>query len=187
MTRGWKVITRNKRPRRQGATRVTVSTGVAVKAIALDVDGVLTDGTFQWGPAGGEWKSFSFLDVMGISLGIRAGLVFALISGEDSPLVDRFASKMAIGDVYKGCKDKAEAFRLFCGKHGFKPAEVCFMGDDVNDLGAMALAGLAAAPASAHDQVKQKAHLITQNPGGRGAVRNLIDRILDARNGGHPR
>ncbi|NLI75715.1 MAG: HAD hydrolase family protein [Candidatus Riflebacteria bacterium] len=158
-----------------------------MKAIALDVDGVLTDGTFHWGPGGEEWKSFSFFDVMGISLGIRAGLVFALISGEDSPLVDRFAAKMAIGDVYKGCKDKAAAFRSFCGTHGFDPAEVCFMGDDVNDLGAMALAGLAAAPASAHDQVKRQAHFITQKPGGRGAVRDLIDRILDVRSEAHPR
>ena len=64
--------------------------------MALDVDGVLTDGGFWWGPDGQEWKRFSFRDVMGISLGRRAGLLFALISGEESALVDRFASKMAI-------------------------------------------------------------------------------------------
>ena len=82
-----------------------------IKAIALDVDGVLTDGTFAFGLHGEELKSFSFRDVMGISLGKKAGLVFALISGEDSPLVDRYAGKMGIGDVYKGCKDKAAAIR----------------------------------------------------------------------------
>ena len=78
-----------------------------IKAIALDVDGVLTDGTFWWGPDGQEWKRFSFRDVMGISRARRAGLVSALISGEDTPLVDRFARKMEIDHVFKGCNDKA--------------------------------------------------------------------------------
>ena len=82
----------------------------AFKPIALDVDGVLTDGSFWWGPNGEEWKRFSFADIMGVSLARKAGLRVALISGEDSPLVDRFAAKMGISDVYKNCKDKAERF-----------------------------------------------------------------------------
>src|ERR1700679_534830 len=105
----------------------------SIRAIALDVDGVLTDGTFWWGPNGEEFKRFSFLDVMGVSLGLRAGLRFALISGEDSPLVDRFARKMGIEDVYKGCKDKAAALKSFAEKRGLDLASICFMGDDVND------------------------------------------------------
>ena len=64
-----------------------------IKAVALDVDGVLTDGGFWWGPNGEEFKQFNFADVMGISLGRKAGLLFALISGEASPLVDRFAAE----------------------------------------------------------------------------------------------
>ena len=72
-----------------------------IKAVAMDVDGVLTNGTFIWGPNGEEYKSFSFSDVMGISIGSKAGLIFALISGESSPLIDRFAEKMHIVDVYK--------------------------------------------------------------------------------------
>ena len=82
-----------------------------IKAIALDVDGVLTDGTFWWDVDEAETKRFSFLDVMGISLGRKAGLIFALISGEDSPLVDRYAEKLGITDVYMGCKDKGAAAR----------------------------------------------------------------------------
>ena len=77
----------------------------------------LTDGGFWWGPNGEEFKQFNFADVMGISLGRKAGLRFALISGEASPLVDRFAEKMGIVDVYKGCKDKAAALRAFAEKH----------------------------------------------------------------------
>jgi 3-deoxy-D-manno-octulosonate 8-phosphate phosphatase (KDO 8-P phosphatase) len=152
-----------------------------IKAIALDVDGVLTDGTFWWGAEGEELKRFSFLDVMGVSLGRKAGLIFALISGEDSPLVDRYAAKMGIADVYKGCKDKASAFRSFAERHGLAPGEVAFMGDDVNDLGALALAGLSAAPASAHAAVlRQVTHVMTHR-GGRGAVRELVDLVLAAR------
>jgi 3-deoxy-D-manno-octulosonate 8-phosphate phosphatase (KDO 8-P phosphatase) len=149
-----------------------------IKALVLDVDGVLTDGTFLWGANGEEFKRFSFADIMGISLGTRAGLIFALISGENSPLVDRFAEKMGIADVYKGCKDKAAALRMFAEKYHLDMSEVCFMGDDVNDLSALELAGLAAAPATAHETVRNKANLVTKCSGGRGAVRELLDLIL---------
>jgi 3-deoxy-D-manno-octulosonate 8-phosphate phosphatase (KDO 8-P phosphatase) len=149
-----------------------------IRAVALDVDGVLTDGTFWWGPDGEEWKRFSFRDVMGVSLGRKAGLVFALISGENSTFVDRYARKMGIEDVYQGCKDKASALRDFARGHGLDLAEVCFMGDDVNDLEALALAGLAAAPADAHPSVRRQAARVTRRRGGRGAVRELVDSIL---------
>jgi len=136
---------------------------------------------FGGGPNGEEFKRFSFLDIMGISRGRKAGLTFALISGEDTPLVDRYAAKMGIQDVHKGCKDKAAALRAFADKHGFALTEVAFMGDDVNDLSALELAGFAAAPTTAHDSVLAMAHFITRRPGGRGAVRELIDRVLEVR------
>src|SRR5438128_1630076 len=120
-----------------------------LKAIALDVDGVLTDGGVWWGPDGAEWKRFSFADIMGVSLARKAGLMVTLISGEDSPLVDRFAAKMNLVDVTKGCKDKAGALRAFAERNGLALEEIAFMGDDVNDLCAMEIAGLAAAPADA--------------------------------------
>ena len=110
---------------------------MSILAIALDVDGVLTDGGIYWDGSGGEWKRFSFRDIMGVSLGRKAGLRFALISGEDSPLVDRYAVKMGIEDVYKGCKDKAAAVRDFAARRGLDLAQICFMGDDVNDIAAM--------------------------------------------------
>jgi 3-deoxy-D-manno-octulosonate 8-phosphate phosphatase (KDO 8-P phosphatase) len=152
-----------------------------IKAIALDVDGVLTDGTFWWGPAGEEFKRFSFRDVMGVSLGRKAGLRFALLSGEDSPLVDRFAAKMGIGDVHKGCKDKASALQAFARKHSLDLGEVCFMGDDVNDLGALKIAGLSAAPADAHAAVRAKVKMVMRQSGGQGAVRELLDWLLAER------
>ena len=96
-------------------------TCVRIKAIALDVDGVLTDGGVWWGPDGAEWKRFSFADIMGVSLARKAGLIVTLISGEDSPLVDRFAAKMELGDITKGCKDKAGALRAFAGAPTLAP------------------------------------------------------------------
>ena len=128
----------------------------ALKAIALDVDGVLTDGGVWWGPDGGEWKRFSFADIMGVSLARKAGLLVTLISGEDSPLVDRFAAKMNLGDITKGCKDKASALRAFAERHGLSLDEICFMGDDVNDLAAMKSAGLSAAPGNARPEVARQ-------------------------------
>jgi 3-deoxy-D-manno-octulosonate 8-phosphate phosphatase (KDO 8-P phosphatase) len=149
-----------------------------VRAIALDVDGVLTDGSFWWGPNGEEFKRFHFLDVMGIARARRAGLVFALISGEDSPLVGRFAAKLGISDVHAGCRDKASAVRAFANSHAFDLRDVCFMGDDVNDLPAMALVGVSAAPANAHYTVLECASIVTKVPGGSGAVRELIDHLV---------
>jgi 3-deoxy-D-manno-octulosonate 8-phosphate phosphatase (KDO 8-P phosphatase) len=153
----------------------------SIKAVALDVDGVLTDGTFWWGPEGQEWKRFSFADVMGVSVARKAGLVVALISGEDSPLVDRFALKMGISEVHKNCKDKAEALRMFAKRNALELEEICFMGDDVNDLGALNIAGLAAAPSDARPEVLAKANFVAAHGGGNGAVRDLIDSVLAAR------
>jgi 3-deoxy-D-manno-octulosonate 8-phosphate phosphatase (KDO 8-P phosphatase) len=154
-----------------------------IKAIALDIDGVLTDGTFVWGPNGEEYKKFCFLDIMGISLAVKSGLIFALISGEDNLLIDRYARKMGIADIYKGCKDKATALKNFAQKHNLPLQQVCFMGDDINDTAAMELAGLSAAPSTAHATARVKAGLITKCSGGQGAVRELIDLILAARKG----
>jgi 3-deoxy-D-manno-octulosonate 8-phosphate phosphatase (KDO 8-P phosphatase) len=154
----------------------------ALKAIALDVDGVLTDGGVWWGPDGEEWKRFSFADIMGVSLARQAGLIVTLISGEDSPLVDRFAAKMNLADIAKGCKDKAAALRAFAERNNLGLDEICFMGDDVNDLAAMELAGLAAAPADARPAALSKAAIVTHAKGGHGAVRELVDRILVERN-----
>lgn len=147
-------------------------------AIALDVDGVLTDGGFWWGPDGAEWKRFCFADVMGISRGRKAGLVFALISGEDSPLIDRFADKLGITALYKGCKDKAAALQDFSATSGIALTRIGFMGDDINDLGAMALAGLTAAPANAQTPVLDFVTLRLPQRGGDGAVRAFIEHVL---------
>jgi len=149
-----------------------------VKAIALDVDGVLTDGAVWWGPNGEEWKRFCFADIMGLSLARKAGLIVGLISGEDSPQIDRLAAKLSIPFVAKDCKDKAAALRRFAEQFQLSLADVCFMGDDVNDLGALAMAGLSAAPADARPAILQVCAFVAQAKGGNGAVRELVDALL---------
>jgi 3-deoxy-D-manno-octulosonate 8-phosphate phosphatase (KDO 8-P phosphatase) len=155
-----------------------------IAAIALDVDGVLTDGGVWWGPGAQEWKRFSYADIMGVSLGMKAGLAFALISGEDSSLVDQFASKTGIASVEKNCKDKSGALQRFSGTTGIALSAISYMGDDVNDLGAMKLAGLAAAPSNAHPAARLCAAFVATRPGGNGAVRELIDAVLAAKAAG---
>jgi 3-deoxy-D-manno-octulosonate 8-phosphate phosphatase (KDO 8-P phosphatase) len=152
-----------------------------IDALIMDVDGVLTDGTFLWSEAGDESKRFSFEDVMGLSRARRAGLTLGLISGEDSILVDRFASKTGISFVSKGCKDKGAALRHFSDSTGIALRRTAFIGDDVNDLPALAIAGLSVAPANAQPSVKAAAALVLNRKGGDGAVRQLVEMILDAR------
>lgn len=152
-----------------------------IRGIALDVDGVLTDGGIWWGPGGEEWKRFCFADIMGISLAQRAGIAIALISGEDSPLVDRFATKMHIQYVYKGCRDKAAALHEFSVRTGIALSQLSFMGDDINDLSAMEIVGFSAAPANAVPDVLERARVVVKRTGGNGAVREWVDAILAPR------
>lgn len=152
-----------------------------IRAIALDVDGVLTDGGVWWGPNGEEWKRFSFADIMGISLARRAGLKIGLISGEDSPLVDRYAAKMNIEFVAKGRRDKAVALKEFAAAISTALAQICYMGDDVNDVAPMRVAGLSVAPANASRAAMAHAAMITTSAGGNGAVRELVDALLTAK------
>jgi 3-deoxy-D-manno-octulosonate 8-phosphate phosphatase (KDO 8-P phosphatase) len=157
-----------------------------LQAIALDVDGVLTDGSLTWSSITvEEIKTFSFTDIMGISLLRRLNIKLALVSGEPSPLVDRYAQKMHIPFVAKGTRDKAAAIREFAAKVDIPLANTCFFGDDVNDLSAMEIAGFCACPADAAAEVLtfvSQHGFVSTHLGGRGAVREFADAILAARN-----
>lgn len=148
----------------------------------MDVDGVLTDGTFIWGVDGSEYKRFCFADVTGLGLARAAGCAVALVSGESSEagmsLVQRYADKLKVEHVYKGCHDKAAALREFTEATGIPLEHTCFIGDDVIDLPAMAIAGVAVAPADAHPSVLAAAHYVTTASGGSGVVREVIDLML---------
>ena len=159
----------------------------SLQAIVFDVDGVLTDGMLGWSTASSEeLKRFSFADIMGVSLLRRLGLKLALVSGEASPLVDRYAAKMHLHHVVKGTRDKAGALRDFAAKFSIPLEQICFFGDDVNDLFAMEIAGLCACPSNAATEVREyvaeRGGFISIQPGGQGAVRHFTDELLRVRN-----
>jgi 3-deoxy-D-manno-octulosonate 8-phosphate phosphatase (KDO 8-P phosphatase) len=151
---------------------------VPIKAVVMDVDGVLTDGTVWLDETGHESKRISFADVMGVSLGRKAGLLFALVSGESGPALDQIAQKFGIVEVYGGSKDKAVAINDFAIRHDLDLREICFIGDDVNDVAAMEICGLAVTPAGAMPVASAAASMVTSRTGGTGAVREVVDFLL---------
>jgi 3-deoxy-D-manno-octulosonate 8-phosphate phosphatase (KDO 8-P phosphatase) len=156
-----------------------------MKAVAMDLDSVLTDGTFWWDQNEIELKRFRFADITGIPLAQKAGIILAIISGESSDagkaIVTRYAKKVNIKTVYKGCHGKASALREFAEKNKLDLSEVCFMGDDINDLPAIEISGFSVAPPNAHSAVLRRVNFVTKHRGGSGAVRELIDMIIELR------
>jgi 3-deoxy-D-manno-octulosonate 8-phosphate phosphatase (KDO 8-P phosphatase) len=152
-----------------------------MQALVMDVDGVLTDGTFQWTDSGEEAKRFCFADIMGLSRASKAGIVLGLISGEDGATIDRLAGKIGAASVMKGCKDKGAALREFSVRTAIPLEQIAYIGDDINDLAALAIAGLSAAPANAQPAVKAAVDVVLHLGGGNGAVRQLAELMLAAR------
>ncbi|OHX17669.1 KdsC family phosphatase [Chromobacterium sphagni] len=156
-----------------------MSAAAPIRAVLLDVDGTLTDGRFAWGAQGEVLRHFSFKDVMGISRWRRKGVLFALVSGESDPALQRFADKVGIpADLcYLGYADKGEALDDVLGRHGLRAEQVAMMGDDVNDLPVMARVGFSAAPADAVDAVREAVTMLSTRNGGYGAVREVLDHL----------
>ena len=152
-----------------------------IRALVLDVDGVLTDSGMYYGPDGEVMKKFSSRDGMGIRLLREAGIQVAFITGENSEVVTRRAEKLHIEDVFLGIEDKLPVLQAYAKKKGFSESEIAYMGDDVNDLPCLEWVGLPCAPADATPPVLSVAALVTKRRGGEGAVRELADRVLAVR------
>lgn len=149
-----------------------------VKLLVLDVDGVLTDGKLYYGGEGQEFKSFHTKDGLGINLARYAGIKTAIISGRHSPAVEKRAKELNIDAVYLGVHDKVDVLQEILVKFEMTLEEVCYIGDDVNDLPIMQKVGFPAAPQNAVSYVKQTAKFVAKANGGEGAVREVIDHIL---------
>lgn len=146
----------------------------------MDVDGTLTDGTLLVLPDGEELKSYNVKDGTGIVLAHLVGLKTAIITGKVSGSLKKRAKKLQIGEVHQGILDKKKVLEEIMKKHDLTKEEIAYIGDDVGDYEVMRHVGLAAAVADAHPTIKAHSHFICRNPGGRGAVREFIDFILDA-------
>ncbi|MCD6570202.1 MAG: HAD-IIIA family hydrolase [Deltaproteobacteria bacterium] len=149
-----------------------------IKALVLDVDGVLTDSSIYFTDKGQEIKAFNAKDGHGIKMIMRAGIQVAIITGRKSKALKYRAQELGIEHVIEDAKDKKEALKKIAIKLGIDPSEIAYMGDDVVDLPAMALCGLSVAPSDAIDLVKEKVDIVTDNPGGKGSVRQAIEIIL---------
>ena len=152
----------------------------AIKLLALDVDGVLTDGTIYIAADGECFKGFNAKDGMGISCALRNGLDVAIITGRKSEIIHRRAEELGITTIIEGAKDKREALRSLRRLRGLSVEEVAYVGDDLNDLPAFAESGLTFAPADAADAVIDMCDFVLINDGGKGAVREAVDLLLDA-------
>jgi 3-deoxy-D-manno-octulosonate 8-phosphate phosphatase (KDO 8-P phosphatase) len=152
-----------------------------VRALVLDVDGVLTDGGMYYGPGGEGLKRFNVKDGMGLGLVIEAGIAVALISGENSEILRRRAEKLKIADVFVGVEDKLQTLEGFLSSKKISLAEAAYVGDDVNDLPPMGKVGLPVAVADAVPEVRKAAKWVTTRRGGDAAVREVCDAILSVR------
>ncbi len=153
----------------------------AIKLVVLDVDGVMTDGTLTYGGATeSEWKSFYVKDGLGIKLLQRQGIQVAIITGRLSEAVERRAQELEIKMLVQGREDKGAALRELLDSMALDYSTVAYMGDDLPDLAALRLAGLATCPCDATEAVLKLADWVAPVAGGRGAVRALCDFILTA-------
>ncbi|MBV9894835.1 MAG: HAD-IIIA family hydrolase [Chloroflexi bacterium] len=155
-----------------------------VRLLCVDVDGVLTDAGMYYGPDGEVLKKFNTRDGMGMARVRAAGVAVAIISGEDSAIVHARAAKLQIDDVFCGASDKLAAVVELCSRHGLQHSEVAFVGDDLNDLSALAQVGLACAVSDAAEPVQQVAHYVTRRRGGDGAVREVCELLIAAQGDG---
>ena len=151
-----------------------------IKLLALDVDGVLTDGSIYISPAGEVFKGFNAKDGMGISCALRSGLQIAVITGRQSPIVERRCEELGIKLFMQGVKDKRLALQKMAQELGLTREEIAYMGDDLNDIPAFKASGLNFVPADGSIEVLAVADIITKAKGGRGAVREAITMILAA-------
>jgi len=145
--------------------------------LAMDVDGVLTDGTLIINSDGSESKFFNSLDGHGIRMWQRAGLKVALVSGASEP-TRRRAEQLEIAYVFQDCHNKLALFEKFLEQIGLSPEKVAYIGDDLTDLPIIRYVGFGVAVANAVDEVKQYADYVTARAGGGGAVREVIEYIL---------
>jgi 3-deoxy-D-manno-octulosonate 8-phosphate phosphatase (KDO 8-P phosphatase) len=154
-----------------------------IKALVLDVDGVLTDASLFYSSRGEALKAFSARDGFAIRLAVTEGIPVAVLSGRLAGPVRPRLRDLGIPPelTVQGSRDKRADISSLADRLGLSLAEIAFMGDDFPDLPALTLVGLAACPADAAVEVRERCHFVASSPGGRGAVRELVKVLLEAR------
>lgn len=152
--------------------------GRSIRLLAMDCDGVLTDGGMYYSEKGDELKKFNTKDGMGIALLRKAGIKTAIITGEDTQIVSDRAKKIKVDYLYQGVKDKLSVLEDIVQKEGISMEEVAYIGDDINDVACLEEAGMGITVRNATEAAKNAADLVMKSGGGEGAVREAIEYIL---------
>lgn len=152
-----------------------------VKLLLLDVDGVLTDGTITYTHDGGESKGFNTQDGFGLRILQDSGVDVGVITARTSEAVTRRAGDLGMKYVFQGAGRKMDVYEKILADSGLRAMHTAYMGDDWLDLQLLGRVGFAVAPANAVAEVQQRAHYVTGRSGGRGAVREVCELILEAR------
>ena len=153
-----------------------------IRLLLFDVDGVLTDGVVHMHVDGSESKGFHIRDGAAMVWAQRVGLTVGLLSARASGATTQRAAQLAIRLVVQGVSSKLDAYERILRDAGLPDAAVAYMGDDLLDLPVLARAGLSAAPADAAPEVLSRVNWVSAAPGGRGAVREFIEKVLRAQN-----
>jgi len=151
-----------------------------IKLIVFDVDGVMTDGSLYLCDDGQEYKAFNSHDGLGMKMLKASGVEMAIITGRTSNVVVKRAENTGVAHFYQGVEDKLEALEHLAQKLGLELSQCAFMGDDVLDLPPMRSSGLSLTVPAAPPLVKQHAHYVTTREGGRGAIREVVELIMQA-------
>src|SRR5690606_3584079 len=149
-----------------------------IEALFLDVDGVLTDGSVMVTEQGDQLRSFSIKDGYAIQLAIKKGLQIIIISGGKSLGVKYRLEGLGVKDIFLGVSDKLALMNEIIQKRSLERNQVAFMGDDIPDLACMRVVGLPLCPQDAVDDIKRVAEYVSPYGGGRGCVRDVIEKIL---------
>jgi len=153
----------------------------AIRALVMDVDGVLTDGGLYYAENGDELKRFDVRDGQGLVLLREAGVLTVIVTRKQTTIVTRRARDLGIAEVHQNASDKAAVVTALLTRHRLPAADVCYVGDDVGDLPVMRLVGVPVAVADAVSEIRAVAAYITKAKGGEGAVREICDLIRAAR------
>jgi 3-deoxy-D-manno-octulosonate 8-phosphate phosphatase (KDO 8-P phosphatase) len=149
-----------------------------VKAFAFDVDGVFTDGTVTLHPSGDLIRTTNTKDGYAVHIAIEKGFPIAIISGGNSPSVrDRFKG-LGVTDIYLGVNDKTEALEDFRFKYNIELSQILYMGDDLPDFEVMKKVGIPTCPADSAPEIRGLSVYISNYPGGKGCVRDVIEQVL---------
>lgn len=149
-----------------------------ISTFIFDVDGVLTDGSVYVMENGEQARQFNIKDGYAVQLAVKCGYNVCAISGSRSKISIHRLNSLGVKDVYVGAHTKTENFRAYLEEKHVSPASVLFMGDDIPDLEVMKLAGLAVCPADAAEEIKSVSLYVSPFNGGRGAVRDIIEKVL---------